>query len=68
MDILDVSAELADQRFELKFPALGLTSLKGEQVRRFFIDRTNLLRDPTVERVDFTHLERSKNILLQDRL
>lgn len=52
----DVPIELADQRFELKFPALGLVNLKGEQVRRLFIDRTNLLRDPTVERVDFTHL------------
>lgn len=52
----DVSAEHVDQRFELKFPALGLTNIKGEQVRRLFIDRTNLLRDPTVERVDFTHL------------
>jgi flagellar biosynthesis GTPase FlhF len=51
-----VENNYVDNRFDQKIPALGLTGITGDGVRRLFVDRTNLLREPIIGRIDFTHL------------
>jgi hypothetical protein len=51
----DVSVEEADQHFEAKLPDLDAPEADGKKVRRFFAERTNLLREPVDDRIDFTH-------------
>lgn len=52
----DIEIDLADKRFLRRLPILSLTDITGEGVRRFFVERTNLLREPVVGRLDFAHL------------
>lgn len=51
----DVSVEEADQHFEAKLPDLDAPNADGRNVRRFFAERTNLIREPVDDRIDFTH-------------
>jgi len=52
----DVSVEEADAQFQDRLPAIGATpETTGETVRRLFVERTNLLREPIDDRIDFTH-------------
>jgi len=55
-DYSDVSMEDADEQFGSRLPALGSPpGADGVKVRRYFVERTSLLREPVEGRVDFTH-------------
>ncbi len=51
----DVTTEEADDHFENNLPVMRLEDVTGEGVRRYFVERTNLLREPVTGRIDFTH-------------
>jgi predicted NACHT family NTPase len=53
----EVKIEEADERFNGRLKNLaGLeTTITGDAVRRLFIDRTGIVREPVVGKIDFTH-------------
>jgi hypothetical protein len=52
----DVSVDEADDLFEERLPTIGANSeVDGTKVRRYFVERTNLIREPVDGRIDFTH-------------
>ena len=51
----DVEAELADTHFERRLKLMVVPGATGEKVRKYFVERTNLLREPVEGRIDFTH-------------
>lgn len=52
----DVELGEADRHFEGKRAEMNLSDhVTGEGVRRWFVERASLLREPVAQRVDFTH-------------
>jgi len=52
----DVELGEADRHFESKRAEMNLSDhVTGEGVRRWFVERASLLREPVAQRVDFTH-------------
>ena len=53
----EVKVEEADERFKGRLKNLaGIeTTITGDTVRRLFIDRTGIVREPVVGKIDFTH-------------
>lgn len=51
-----VDAAAVDKRFDDRLPALAVPDVAGADVRRYFVERTNLIREPLVGQLDFTHL------------
>ncbi len=52
----DIDIAQADQHFANRLAFMSLPpEVTGERVRRFFVERTNLLHEPVVGRVDFRH-------------
>jgi len=52
----DVELVEADHHFESKRAEMNLSDhVTGEGVRRWFVERASLLREPVAQRVDFTH-------------
>jgi Leucine-rich repeat (LRR) protein len=54
-DYAEVDVAQADNCFARYLAKTVRAGLKGDQVRRFFVDRANLLREPAEGRIDFTH-------------
>lgn len=50
-----VTVSEADKRFQRKLANMGEVSQDSTAVRRLFVDRSGMLRDLTVDRIDFTH-------------
>jgi Leucine-rich repeat (LRR) protein len=51
----DADVEEVDTHFEQALPYFNVTGTTGEKVRRFFVERANLLREPAIRRIDFMH-------------
>lgn len=51
----DVSIEQADNKFTRLLPSFNLSDVTGDQIRAFFVERAGLLREPVVQRLDFSH-------------
>src|SRR5207249_621357 len=52
----EIAVAEVDKQFALKLRAMpGLERTSPVGVRRFLVDRTNMLREPIPEYVDFTH-------------
>jgi hypothetical protein len=51
----EVNGTDADAHFTGRLPEMALSGVSGEQVRRFLVERANLLREPQVGRLDFSH-------------
>lgn len=51
----DVAFEDADRHFDSVLAHMDMRNCTGSDVRRYMLDRTNLLRDPVKGRVDFAH-------------
>lgn len=51
----DIEIDAADRHFTKRLELMNLSDLSGTKVRRFFVERTNLLREPISNRIDFTH-------------
>ncbi|HJQ35075.1 MAG TPA: NACHT domain-containing protein [Pyrinomonadaceae bacterium] len=51
----DVEAAEADAHFETRLRLMNLPGVTGGQVRRYFVERSSLLREPVQERIDFAH-------------
>lgn len=51
----DVETAQADTHFEDKLALMNLPGVTGAGVRRLFVERTSLLREPVAGRIDFTH-------------
>jgi Leucine-rich repeat (LRR) protein len=51
----DVETSEADRYFDSRLPNLGLSSMTGEDVRRFFAERASLLSEPVMGRINFAH-------------
>src|SRR5450756_2441866 len=54
-DYPEIGVEAADREFSKLLPYYGLSENLGNTIRRFFIERTNLLREPLNGRIDFPH-------------
>jgi len=53
----DVTREKADERFGLRLANMGdgLQGATGRAVRRLFVERTGMVREPVAGRIDFAH-------------
>jgi hypothetical protein len=51
----DVEVAEADQHFSQRLTWLNLPEVTGTQVREYFVERTNMLREPVLGRIDFRH-------------
>lgn len=51
----DVEAADADAHFQKRLEHMNLPGVTGEQVRKYFVERSSLLREPVEERIDFAH-------------
>lgn len=51
----DTETEQADRHFEHKLPFMDLTNINGQRVRKFFVERTGLLKETVLGRVEFAH-------------
>lgn len=49
----DASVEDVDRHFNSLLKRMNVYENCGTEVRKFFVERTSLLRDPTVRRIDF---------------
>ena len=52
-----VALELVDERFERKLKDMPgiVPGISGSGVRRLFVERSGIIREPVVEQIDFTH-------------
>jgi hypothetical protein len=51
----DVETERADAHFAQRLELMNIPGATGEKVRRYFVERSSLLREPVQGRIDFTH-------------
>ncbi|MGH7492272.1 MAG: NACHT domain-containing protein [bacterium] len=51
----DVDLAEADRHFEGKRDEMNLPRVTGDGVRRWFVERASLLREPVAQRIDFAH-------------
>ena len=51
----DVEVEQADAHFAGRLPHLALDVTGAAEVRKYFVERASLLREPVLGRIDFTH-------------
>lgn len=51
----DTETKEADAHFENNLQLMSLPGVTGAQVRRYLVERSNILREPVKGRVDFTH-------------
>jgi hypothetical protein len=51
----DVSVKEADEQFAEKLPHISAPDADGVKVRRYFVERTSLLREPIDGRIGFAH-------------
>lgn len=51
----DVETGEADGHFEKRLGLMNLPGVTGGQVRKYFVERSSLLREPVEGQVDFTH-------------
>lgn len=51
----DADIEEVDNYFEKALPFFNITGTDGKKIRRFFVERANLLREPAFKRIDFMH-------------
>ncbi|MCB0196253.1 MAG: NACHT domain-containing protein [Anaerolineae bacterium] len=54
-DYTEVTQAEADKFFNDYLSKTTHKDISGTQVRKFFVDRTSLLREPTLDGIDFTH-------------
>jgi Leucine-rich repeat (LRR) protein len=54
-DYAEVDVAQADECFDAYLAKTVRAGLQGDRVRRFFVDRASLLREPVADRIDFTH-------------
>lgn len=51
----DLETEKADAHFDKRLKFMDISGATGEKVRRYFVERSSLLREPVQGRIDFTH-------------
>jgi hypothetical protein len=65
----DVEAESADKYFESRLSFMTVPPhTDGKRVREFFVERSNLLREPVVGRIDFRHRTFQEFLAAQDAI